>query len=281
MSISLLQQAERSADFLGTFETAPKIALVLGSGLSTFAERLHNTVEISYEDIPYFWKSTVPGHAGKLVIGTLSNDVRIAALCGRTHLYEGHTPDVIVHPTRALAMWGCKTVIYTNAAGGIASGFAQGDLMLITDHINLTGKNPLVGPKEDSFGDRFIDMTQAYDQELCDAIRRASQQAAIAIQEGVYISLLGPSYETPAEIKMYQTIGASAVGMSTVLEVIAARQLDMRVAGISCITNLAAGLQNAPLSHAEVKETAQMVRSKFEQLLERSMLNISSLDTLG
>ena len=279
MSISLLQQAKRSADFLKEFESAPHIALVLGSGLSTFAERLHKTIEISYEDIPYFWKSTVPGHAGKLIIGTLSNNVRIAALCGRTHLYEGHSPDVIVHPTRALAMWGCANIIYTNAAGGIASGFTQGDLMLITDHVNLTGKNPLVGPKEDSFGDRFIDMTQAYDHELCDAIRNASQQTGVDIQEGIYISLLGPSYETPAEITMYQTIGASAVGMSTVLEVIAARQLNMRVAGISCITNLAAGLQNAPLSHAEVKETAQMVRTKFEQLLERSILNIASIDS--
>ena len=278
MSISLLQQAQKSAEFLTSFESAPDIALVLGSGLSTFAERLHDTVEIPYEDIPHFWKSTVPGHAGKLVIGTLSNNIRVAALCGRTHLYEGHSPDVIVHPTRALAIWGCKNIIFTNAAGGIASGFKQGDFMLITDHVNLTGKNPLVGTTENSFGPRFIDMTQAYDQGLCDAIRNAALQTEVKIQEGVYISLLGPSYETPAEIKMYQTIGASAVGMSTVLEVIAARQLNMRVAGISCITNLAAGLQNAPLSHAEVKETAQMVRTKFEQLLERSVFNISTLE---
>ena len=279
MSRTLLQQAQKSAEFLQRFETAPEIALVLGSGLSTFAERLHDIIEIPYEDIPFFWKSTVPGHAGKLVIGTLSNNVRIAALCGRTHLYEGHAPEVIVHPTRSLAIWGCKKIIYTNAAGGISAGFQQGDLMLITDHINLTGKNPLVGPKEESFGDRFIDMTQAYDHKLCNAIRNASEQTDITIQEGVYISLLGPSYETPAEIKMYQTIGASAVGMSTVLEVIAARQLDVRVAGISCITNLAAGLQSTPLSHAEVKETAQMVRKKFETLLESSILNMSSTTT--
>ena len=277
MSNSLFKKAKEASQFLETFERAPSIALVLGSGLSTFAERLHNTVEIPYDQIPHFWQSTVPGHAGKLVIGSLSNGIRIVALCGRTHLYEGHDPSVIVHPTRSLALWGCSAILYTNAAGGIASGQVPGDLMLITDHINLTGKNPLVGQVEPEFGERFVDMTQAYDPQLCNAIRKASDKLNAAITEGTYISLLGPSYETPAEIRMYQTLGASAVGMSTALEVIAARQVNMRVAGISCITNLGAGLQGSPLNHAEVKETAQMVRIKFEELIEESLQGIQNL----
>ena len=231
MSNSLFQKAKKTAQYLQSLEPAPSIALVLGSGLSTFAERLHNTIEIPYEQIPHFWQSTVPGHAGKLVIGSLSNNVRIVALCGRTHLYEGHDPSVIVHPTRALALWGCKAILFTNAAGGIAQGQTPGDLMLITDHINLTGKNPLVGTLEPQFGERFVDMTQAYDPELCNAIRDASNKLDSGITEGTYISLLGPSYETPAEIRMYKTIGASAVGMSTVLEVIAARQAQYESCG--------------------------------------------------
>jgi purine-nucleoside phosphorylase len=279
MTKSLYQQAAKAAEYLNTKEQAPKVALVLGSGLSIFADRLKNTVRIPYKDIPYFHHSTVPGHAGELVIGTLSNNVRIAALCGRSHLYEGLAPSEIVHPTRSLSLWGCKGIIFTNAAGGIAPDHTPGDLMLITDHINLTGKNPLVGSNDPKLGARFVDMTQAYDHEFSSSIRSCAQKKEIGLKEGTYISLLGPSYETPAEIRMYQGFGAHAVGMSTVLEVIAARQSNMRVAGISCITNLGSGLQGAPLDHAEVKETALLVRETVGDLIEHSLHSIEMILT--
>ena len=278
MSKPFAQQAIEAANYINTISTAPDIAIVLGSGLSIFAQRIHNKITISYSDIPYFRTSTVPGHSGNLVIGTLSNGVRVAALCGRSHLYEGIPISDIVHPTRVMAKWGCSTIIYTNAAGGITAGYTPGDLMLISDHINMTGRNPLVGPIEEGLGERFIDMSHAYDPELQAIIQNTAKKHHISIKRGVYLSLLGPSYETPAEIRAYQRWGADAVGMSTVLEVIAARQCNMRVAGISCITNLAAGIQTTPLNHQEVKETANLAKERFGDLIEHSLHAIQQSD---
>lgn len=271
MSISNYSKASESSAFLSQIEPAPTVAVVLGSGLSIFADRLHDTIRVPYAQIPYFHHSTVPGHAGELVVGSLANNTRIVALCGRSHLYEGLPVSSIVHPTRTLAQWGVTKILYTNAAGGISPNQNPGDLMLITDHINLTGQNPISGPIEQGFGSRFVDMTNAYDPVFCDEIRKQAQKHATTLQEGTYVGLLGPSYETPAEIRMLQAMGAHAVGMSTVLEVIAARQSNIRVAGISCITNLGAGIQGTPLNHSEVKETALLVRETFGNLLENSL----------
>lgn len=277
MSVSNYSKASEAASFLSQIEQSPTVAVILGSGLSIFADRLHNTIRVPYSQIPYFHHSTVPGHAGELVIGTLSEGIRIVAMCGRSHLYEGLPPSSIVHPTRSLAQWGCSRILYTNAAGGISPDQAPGDLMLITDHINLTGQNPLVAPQEVEYGSPFVDMTTAYDPIFCKEIRNQAQKIGVSLKEGTYVGLMGPSYETPAEIRLFQAIGAQAVGMSTVLEVIAAKQSKMRVAGISCITNLGAGIQGVPLNHEEVKETALLVRESFGNLLEKSLAAIHEL----
>ena len=277
MNKSNYELALDAAQFLSQYEQAPKIAVVLGSGLSIFAERLTDTIRIPYAQIPHFHHSTVPGHAGELVLGTLFNRVRVVALCGRSHLYEGLSPSAIVHPTRTLALWGCSGVIYTNAAGGIAEQQKPGDLMLITDHINLTGKNPVIGDADAKINSIFVDMTHAYDLAFRNIIQEQAKASGITLREGTYVGLLGPSYETPAEIRMYQSFGAHAVGMSTVLEVIAARQYQMRVGGISCITNLGAGIQGAPLNHSEVKETALLARDSFGILIEKSLSEIERI----
>jgi len=276
MSKSLSKKALEAANYIQEICAAPDVAIVLGSGLSIFADRIHNQTIIPYSDIPFFHASTVPGHSGHLVVGNLASGARIAALCGRSHLYEGIDVSEIVHPTRTIAAWGCKTMIFTNAAGGITEGYSPGDLMLITDHINMTGTNPLVGPIDRELGERFIDMSHAYDPKIQNIISNVAHHHSISLKKGVYLSLLGPSYETPAEIRAYQRWGADAVGMSTVLEVIAARQRNINVAGISCITNLAAGIQTTPLNHQEVKETANMVKERFGDLIEHSITAIQN-----
>jgi purine-nucleoside phosphorylase len=238
---------------------------VLGSGLGAFAERLSSGLRIPYSEIPEMPRSSVVGHAGNLCTGLLGS-VQVACLQGRAHVYEGNSHARSAFGVRLLAGLGCSVVLLTNAAGGIHESFVPGDLMLITDHLNLMGNNPLCGP---NYGDgpRFPDLSQAYDLGLRTMAREAARQADVTLREGVYAAMLGPSYETPAEIRMLRTLGADAVGMSTVPEVIALRQLGVRVGAISCITNLAAGLSAQPLDHAEVEATARSSRAAFTAVL--------------
>lgn len=246
----------------------PDVAVVLGSGLGDFAGTLSDAVEIPYTEIPGWPASAVIGHAGTLVVGTHVSGARVAALSGRAHLYEGHPVDRAVFGVRAMVRWGVRQVVLTNAAGGINTAFTQGALMLIDDHINLLGMNPLVGPNIDEFGPRFPDMTYVYDRELRALAIEAAAAAAVPLQRGVYLATLGPSYETPAEIRAFRALGADAVGMSTVPEAIAARHMGAAVVGISCITNPAAGVVDEPLNHDDVMATASRVRGQFIALLD-------------
>jgi purine-nucleoside phosphorylase len=247
--------------------TAPAIGVVLGSGLGSFVERLAEPRVFPYSEIPHMAPSSVEGHAGKLHVGRIGR-VGVACMQGRVHLYEGHPLDRVVFGVRLLSGLGCKSVLLTNAAGGVAVGFRTGDFMLITDHLNLTGQNPLVGPTP-AGGSRFCDMSAAYDEGLRALAFAAARELGIELKHGVYAALLGPSYETPAEIRMLRTLGADAVGMSTALEVIALRQRNVRVGALSLITNLAAGLGAAPLDHAEVQASAALARESFGALLRR------------
>ena len=244
----------------------PDVAVVLGSGLGAFAGSLSDAVVVPYSIIPHWPASKIVGHAGEVVAGTVEGR-RVLALSGRAHVYEGHAMAVATFATRVLGLLGVKVLILTNAAGGINTSFAQGALMLISDHINLMGDNPLVGPNDERFGARFPDMTMAYSPRLRRAARAAAAAANIRVEEGVYIAVTGPSYETPAEIRAFRTMGADAVGMSTVPEVIVARHMGMEVAGISCITNMAAGVLPGPLVHEEVLATTARVRDQFIALL--------------
>ena len=245
----------------------PSTAIVLGSGLGEFAASLEGAVSISYGELPNWPVSSVAGHDGRLVVGT-SRGVRIAALAGRSHLSEGHDARTVTFGVRALGLLGIKTLILTNAAGGVNTGFAQGALMIMDDHINLTGYNPLVGVNDERFGPRFPDMSGVYSARLRRIADESARKMGLGVTHGVYAALLGPSYETHAEIRYLRTIGADAVGMSTALEAIAARHMGMEVLGISCITNMAAGVLPQPLDHAEVMETARRVRGQFIGLLE-------------
>ena len=252
----------------------PKIGLVLGSGLGAFADSLSDATGIPYADIPSFPQSTAIGHAGRLVIGN-AGQVAVAAMQGRVHQYEGYTAQQVAFPIRVFARMGIEAVILTNAAGGINLGFSQGALVLIRDHINLQGANPLVGPNDDRFGVRFPDMTHAYSRAFREIAREEAARLGIMLHEGVYAALLGPSYETPAEIEYLRRIGADLVGMSTVAEVIAARHMGLNVLAISCVTNMAAGILDQPLSHAEVMETGERVKSTFEALLRALLPRIA------
>ena len=245
----------------------PRIGVVLGSGLGDFAGSLGSPVSMPYAELPHWPASRVIGHEGRLVVGSVKGRT-IAALAGRCHAYEGHDLGTVTFAVRALGLLGVKTLILTNAAGGVNTAFSSGALMVIDDHINLTGNNPLVGPNDDRFGVRFPDMTDVYSSRLRRIADRAAERMQLAAPHGVYAALLGPSYETPAEIRYLRTIGADAVGMSTVPEAIAARHMSMEVLGISCITNMAAGVLPQPLNHAEVMETAKRVRGQFIGLLE-------------
>lgn len=240
-------------------------AVILGSGLGDFAEELAEPVILPYAEIPHFPVSTVAGHAGRLVCGKL-DEKKILAMQGRFHFYEGYPMEEVVFPVRVMAMLGIRRLIVTNAAGGVNPDFHPGELMLITDHINFMGTNPLIGANDDQLGPRFPDMSHAYDEQGLALARRAAQQAGIPLREGVYAAFTGPSYETPAEIRMVRTWGADAVGMSTVPEVIAANHAGMRVTGLSCITNLAAGMQKS-LNHEEVMATSARVKDDFKRLL--------------
>lgn len=246
----------------------PDVAIVLGSGLGAFASRLKDAVSIAYGELPPWPASAVIGHDGRLVIGTLAGR-RVAALSGRVHFYEGHDLGTVTFAVRAMGMLGVKTLILTNAAGGIkSSDLTPGTLMVIDDHINLLGSNPLVGPNDDRFGPRFPDMTEAYSKRLRGLADEVARAQGLRIGHGIYVAVHGPSYETPAEIRFLRTIGADAVGMSTIPETIVARQMGIDVLGLSCITNAAAGVLPKPLDHNEVMEVARQVRGVFAALLE-------------
>lgn len=245
----------------------PLLGLVLGSGLGSYAEGLSEASSVAYADLPHFPRASVVGHAGRLWFGR-ARGIPVAVLQGRVHLYEGFSPAQVVFPVRALAGLGVKAVCLTNAAGGVRAGFQPGDLMRLTDHLNLTAQNPLVGANEARRGTRFPDMTHPYDIALGQALVDSALALGLPLHAGVYAQLLGPSYETPAEITMLRTLGADAIGMSTVLETIALRHLAVRVAGVSCITNLAAGLAAGPLAHAEVAEVAGRAEGNFAKLLD-------------
>jgi len=258
-------------------DIAPQVGLVLGSGLGAFAESIENVVAVPYAEIPHMPAPAVSGHAGKLCLGQVAG-VNVACLQGRVHLYEGHQPERTVFGVRLLARLGCFGALITNAAGGIHPSFKPGTLMLISDHLNLTGMNPLVGPNEATLGPRFPDMSHAYDPRFAKLAHDAADSMDLQLEDGVYAALLGPSYETPAEIRMMRTLGADAVGMSTVPEVIALRHMGVRVSAVSCITNMAAGISKAPLDHKEVQQTAAQVRGSFIGLLNAWIERIGAAD---
>ncbi|MFZ0322186.1 MAG: purine-nucleoside phosphorylase [Candidatus Sulfotelmatobacter sp.] len=272
-------QAETAAQFiLQQTPLRPKIGLVLGSGLGAFADSLADATRIPFSEIPAFPRSTTIGHAGQLVIGK-SGTVAVAVMQGRVHLYEGYSPQHVVFPMRVFGRMGIRSVILTNAAGGINLNYQQGALVLIRDHINLQGTNPLVGPNDDRFGLRFPDMTHAYAKDYRAIAKEEAAKLGMTLHEGVYAALLGSSYETPAEINYLRIIGADLVGMSTAFEVLAARHMRIKVLAISCVTNMAAGILDQPLSHQEVMETGERVRSSFEALLNAVLPSIENHST--
>jgi purine-nucleoside phosphorylase len=269
-------RADRAAKFiLARTRLRPKIALVLGSGLGGFAEELAEATRIPFARIPNFPRSTAEGHAGKVVIGKCAG-VPVAAMQGRVHFYEGYALREVIFPMRVFGRLGIRAAILTNAAGGINLNFKQGALVVLRDHINLQGANPLVGPNEERFGPRFPDMSQAYRKSYCAAALEEARRLGIEAHEGVYAAMLGPSYETPAEIHYLRTIGADVVGMSTVPEVIAAQHMGIRVLGISCVTNMAAGILDQPINHQEVLETGERVKSQFVALLRAVIPRIAA-----
>lgn len=256
----------------------PRLGIVLGSGLGRYVEHVKNAVSIPYSDIPHFMPTAVEGHEGKLVLGTVSSPrnpsgpaVPVAILQGRLHYYEGHSMEEVVFPTRTLCMLGIDTLLLTNAAGGVNPSFREADLMMITDHINLMGDNPLRGPHLKDLGPRFPDLTEAYNRECQEVLRKAAARINQDLREGVYAGVCGPTYETPSEVRMLRALGADAVGMSTVPESVAANHLGVRVAAISCITNLAAGITSRKLTHTEVMINAGKAVNKLLALLDEAI----------
>ena len=254
----------------------PKVAVVLGSGLGNFAKVVDVKAELPYSEIEGFPVSTVPGHAGKFIFGYI-NEVPVVLMQGRVHYYEGYPITDVVLPTRLMKMMGAKVLFLTNASGGINPAFHAGSLMLIQDHISLFAPNPLIGPNIEELGTRFPDMSHVYDEDLQEIIKKTAKENEIELFEGVYAQLTGPSFESPAEIQMLYKMGASAVGMSTVVEAIAANHMGMKICGVSCVSNLAAGMNSAPLTHEEVQEAANAVAPKFEKLLTESVKKFGAL----
>lgn len=264
----LYERAEAAARSIQSrYSEDVRIALVLGSGLGAFADELEDSVSIPYEDINGFARSTVEGHAGRLVLGKI-DEVPVAVMQGRFHYYEGYQFEEVVFPIRTLGLLGVKSLVLTNAAGGINVDFHQGALMVISDHVNLMGVNPLRGPHDNRFGARFPDMSEVYARDYQEAAVTVGQSMGLELRRGIYVALSGPSYETPAEIRMLRILGGDAVGMSTVPEAIIARQMGIKVLGISCITNMAAGVVGQPIDHQEVMETGERVRETFKGLLQ-------------
>jgi purine-nucleoside phosphorylase len=246
----------------------PQVGLILGSGLGGLADAIERDATISYADVPHFPRSTVEGHSGNLVVGLLEG-MPAVAMQGRVHFYEGYSMGEVIFPVRVMGALGVQTLIVSNAAGGLNPQFRAGDLMVITDHINFMGTNPLIGPNESDFGVRFPDMSQPYDPDLIRVVERAAREEGVPLRRGIYIAVTGPSYETPAELRMLRGFGADAVGMSTVPEVIAARQMEMRVAGITAITDMATGEQVEKVTHESVIAVAREVEPRFVRLVRR------------
>lgn len=267
MAKEIFENAEAAASAIREQTAiAPRVAVILGSGLGGFAETVEQPTSIPYSSIPHFPQSTVEGHSGRLVIGTVAG-VPVAVMQGRVHAYEGYTPKEAAFPIRVLGRSGIKTLVITNAAGGIRLGLRQGQLVLISDQINFTGGNPVAGPNDSRLGPRFFDMTDAYSKRLRLLARAAGRKQGLELAEGVYLCVLGPSFETSAEIKAFRTLGADLVGMSTVYEVIVARHMGIQVLGISCVTNMAAGIHDQPINHQEVVETGARVQGQLTRLL--------------
>ncbi|QFT89497.1 Purine nucleoside phosphorylase 1 [Bacillus sp. THAF10] len=265
MNIDAIKQ---SADYINAkLSNTPEIGLILGSGLGVLAEEIQNPIVIPYTEIPEFPVSTVEGHAGQLVIGDLEGKT-VIAMQGRFHFYEGYSMDKVTFPVRVMKKLGVEKLIVTNAAGGVNESFEAGDLMILSDHINNMGTNPLIGPNNNELGARFPDMSEPYCKELRKLAKDVAEEIGLKVQEGVYVGNTGPSYETPAEVRMIRTLGGDAVGMSTVPEVIIARHSGMKVLGISCISNMAAGILDQPLTHDEVIETTEMVKANFLQFVK-------------
>lgn len=273
---ALYERAEHAARVIRARTTLePRIALVLGSGLGGFADEFDEAVGIPYEEIPGFMRSTAQGHAGRLVIGKV-DEVPVLAMQGRVHYYEGYSLEEVTFPVRTFKLLGVKTLMLTNASGGINVELSQGTLMVISDHLNLMGDNPLRGPNDDRFGPRFPDMSTVYSPELQALVIEEAKAIGVGVRRGIYGALSGPSYETPAEIHLLRSLGADAVGMSTVPEAIVARHMGLEVLGISCITNMAAGITDEPINHEEVMATGDRVRETFAQLLRRVMTRVHS-----
>jgi purine-nucleoside phosphorylase len=271
MADTLYNRVTAAADFiLARTALRPRIGIVLGSGLGAFAGQLADATAIPFAEIPHFPQSTVPGHSGRLVAGTVAG-VPVAVMQGRVHGYEGYSSDEVTFPVRVLGRAGITQLILTNAAGGINPAFHQGQLVLLVDHINLSGRNPVAGANDERLGPRFFDMSEAYSARLRQIAHEAARTMEFRLDEGVYLSVLGPSFETPAEIRAFATMGADLVGMSTVQETIAARHMGIEVLGISCVTNMAAGIQKEPLSHEEVMETGKAVEALLAELLTRAV----------
>ncbi|QWU14716.1 purine-nucleoside phosphorylase [Paenibacillus sophorae] len=264
VSLSAIQEAAGYIKSKGA--EAPEIGLILGSGLGILADLIQDGISIPYQDIPHFPVSTVEGHEGELLIGTIEGR-KVVMMKGRFHMYEGYGPETTAFPVRVMKELGVTSLLVTNAAGGVNTDFSAGDLMLLTDHLNLTGRNPLIGPNDAKLGVRFPDMSESYSRRLIAVARETAKAQNFTFKEGIYAGLLGPCYETPAEIVMLRRLGADAVGMSTVSETIVARHAGIEVLGISCITNMAAGILDQPLSHDEVMETAERVRERFLSLV--------------
>src|SRR5436305_1841978 len=266
-SSSLYERAQKAARMIrARAGTDVSVAVILGSGLGAFADALSSATAIPYNEIPGFARATVEGHAGRLVIGKIG-DSSVAAMQGRFHFYEGYSLEDVTFPIRVLKLLGVRTLILTNASGALNVEFVPGSLMLITDHINLMGANPLIGANDERFGPRFPDLTNTYSPELQDIVLHEAREMGLEMRRGVYAALTGPSYETPAEIHMVRALGADAVGMSTVPEAIVARHMNMNVVGISCITNLAAGVSDRPVDHTQVTATGERARAEFTELL--------------
>ncbi|PRX26961.1 purine-nucleoside phosphorylase [Orenia metallireducens] len=276
MSSKTMQKIKESVNYIkAKAGITPEIALILGSGLGVLADEIENKTAIPYEEIPNFPVSTVEGHAGQLVLGELEGK-QVVAMQGRFHYYEGYDMSFITFPVRVMKMLGADKLLVTNSAGGANRHFNVGDFMLISDHINFTGTNPLIGANEDELGPRFPDMSEAYNKELIELAEQVAEKKGITVKKGVYVGFSGPTYETPAEIRMVQGLGGDAVGMSTVPEVIVANHMGMGILGISCITNMAAGILPQPLGHEEVIETANRVKPKFIELLRGIISSVDS-----
>ena len=276
--MSLREQIDKAVDKLTRalkMSPRPEVGLILGSGLGSFADRLENRTEVPFSELPGFPPPTIVGHSGKLVFGRVGT-LNVLAMQGRVHYYEGHDLSAVAFPARVLVAAGCKTLVVTNAAGGIAADLTPGEIVIIKDHLNLLGGSPLRGSNDDQLGPRFPDMSAVYDPALRKLAAQAGTDVGLKLREGVYAALQGPSYETPAEVRMLRTLGADLVGMSTVPESIVAMHMGARVLGLSCVTNLAAGITGEKLSHSEVTETANRVRDQFEKLLARILTKLIS-----